>query len=187
MPNLTDTELYVRLRQNDKEALAQLYDRYEKLVYSFAYRMTKDRTLAEETVQEVFVKLWRTNAEYDESKGKFSSWLLTITRNKALDLIRKSAAKPTVEFEERDSLKETAETPDDILEEKTKNQAVRKAVARLKEEQRTIIELFYFKGLTQDAIAQQTGLPLGTVKGRIRLALKHLRKYIDEEGGKANV
>lgn len=177
-----DVELYKRLVHQDKMALEALYNRYEKLIYSFSYRMTKDPKLAEEVVQEVFMKLWKTHAPYAEEKGKFSSWLLTMTRNLALDLIRKQS-RPAVEFEERDSLQEASETPDTMLEEKEQTRLVRRAVTKLKQEQQHIIELFYFQGLTHEKIADRTGLPLGTVKGRIRLALKHLKSHIHEEGG----
>ncbi|KIL47127.1 RNA polymerase sigma factor [Jeotgalibacillus campisalis] len=181
-----DIELYQQVLQRDKNALESLYDRYQKLIYSFSYRMTKDTTLAEEVVQEVFIKLWNSHSSYSEEKGKFSSWLLTMTRNTALDHLRKQSSKPAVEFEERDSLRETAETPSDLLEEKEKKLLIRRSVQKLKKEQRHIIELFYFQGLTHEKISHRTGLPLGTVKGRIRLALKHLKTYIHEEGGKAN-
>lgn len=186
MSDVRDIELYNRLVQRDKEALELLYDRYEKLVYSFSYRMTRDATLAEEVVQEVFIKLWNPHAPYTEDRGKFSSWLLTMTRNLSLDLIRKQSARPTVEFEERDSLTDPSETPEEWLETNEQNRFVRKAVRKLKKEQQYIIELFYFQGLTHEKIADQTGLPLGTVKGRIRLALKHLKAFIQEEGGKVN-
>ncbi|TDL30687.1 sigma-70 family RNA polymerase sigma factor [Jeotgalibacillus sp. S-D1] len=178
-----DIELYKRLVQQDKMALETLYNRYEKLIYSFSYRMTKDPKLAEEVVQEVFMKLWKTHAVYSEEKGKFSSWLLTMTRNMALDLIRKQSKRPTVEYEERDSLQEASETPEVMLEEKEQTRLVRRAVTKLKKDQQHIIELFYFQGLTHEKIADRTGLPLGTVKGRIRLALKHLKTHIHEEGG----
>ncbi|PPA68867.1 RNA polymerase sigma factor [Jeotgalibacillus proteolyticus] len=181
-----DLDLYQNLVNGDKKALEALYDRYEKLVYSFAYRMTKDPELAEEVVQEVFIKLWNPHSPYSSEKGKFSSWLLTMTRNTALDFLRKQANKPTVEYEERDSPQEAADSPGELLEVKEQSQLVRRAVQRLKKDQKQIIELFYFQGLTHEKIAVRTGLPLGTVKGRIRLALKHLRTHINEEGGKVN-
>ncbi len=80
MDTYTDSQLYARIRTKDQAALEELYDRYERLVYSFAYRMTQNAQMAEDTVQEVFIKLWKEHAPYTEDKGKFSSWLLTMTR-----------------------------------------------------------------------------------------------------------
>nr|WP_318540559.1 sigma-70 family RNA polymerase sigma factor [Terribacillus saccharophilus] len=84
-----DVELYTMTQQGDKQALETLYDKYEKLIYSFSFRMTQQQEIAEEAVQEVFLKLWTKRDIYSEQKGKFSSWLLTVTRHTCIDLIRK--------------------------------------------------------------------------------------------------
>ncbi len=95
---MTDLELYERVRQKDKEALETLYDRYERILYAFVLQLTKDRDLAEEAMQEVFIKLWRGGGIYDESKGKFRSWFFTMSRHVAIDLIRKR--KPDLQLDE---------------------------------------------------------------------------------------
>ncbi|WP_421383728.1 RNA polymerase sigma factor [Bacillus salacetis] len=181
---LKDIELYQKVLHNkDSSALRQLYRKYEKLIYSFSYKMTGNQEAAEEVVQEVFMKLWKKHAPYDESKGKFSSWLLTMTRNACLDALRKYKKHETVEYIEKDSLQVTYETPEDIVEWKEKGTAVRECIALLKKEQQHIVHLFYFKGKTQQAISKSMDTPLGTVKGRIRLALKHLQQCLQGKGG----
>ncbi|WP_226645952.1 RNA polymerase sigma factor [Mesobacillus subterraneus] len=172
-----DIELYARLQAKDKRALELLYDRYEKLLFSFAYRMTGRRDLAEEIVQDVFLKLWTKPGMYDETKGKFSSWILTVTRYASIDCLRKKDENH-VELEDRDALKSTEPSVEEVAEWKEKRSEIRVAINQLAEEQQQIVELFYFKGLSQQKIADTFQIPLGTVKGRIRLALKHLHKTI---------
>ncbi|MFC0524484.1 RNA polymerase sigma factor [Pontibacillus salicampi] len=173
-----DIELYEKVTKQDKQALEQLYDRYEKLLFSFAYRMTNRRDLAEEIVQDVFLKLWTKPGLYDSSKGKFSSWLLTITRNKSIDEMRKKNEN-TYEMDERDSLHEDQPSIDDQVIWKEEGENLKEAIHTLGTEQQEIIELFYFKGFSQAKIADKVQIPLGTVKGRLRMALKHLRKHVD--------
>ncbi|WP_246938864.1 RNA polymerase sigma factor [Bacillus pinisoli] len=183
MVELDDKDLYVRVLRQEKSALEQLYIRYEKLIYSFSYRMMQDTGLAEEVTQEVFIKLWRGLGQYDESKGKFSSWLLTMTRNTAIDLLRKRKRENVVELEDRDALQSPEESVEDLVEWKEKGEDIRAAVNTLKEDQQVIINLFYFKGYTQQKISDLCNIPLGTVKGRLRLALKHIRTYLEKERG----
>ncbi len=186
MSDNLDYDLYQRILNKDPQAMEQLYERYEKLVFSFSYKIMNDASLAEEVVQEVFIKLWRSHSPYSADKGKFSSWLLTMVRNSAMDLIRKNKKNETYEYVENDSLQVAEETPDSIYEWKENRSFLLRAVKKLKADQQEMIHLFYFKGLTQREIADRTQLPLGTVKGRIRLALKHLRGNIDEEGGQGH-
>lgn len=181
---LTDIDLYQKVvHEQDSQALRQLYQKYEKLIYSFSYKMTQDQEVAEEAIQEVFLKLWKKHAPYDQSKGKFSSWLLTMTRNTCLDALRKRNRHETVEYIEKDTLRVSEETPADILEWKERGSTIQECVSALKEEQQEIVQLFYFNGLTQQAISKKTDTPLGTIKGRIRLALKHLKACLKGKGG----
>lgn len=184
--SFTDEELYERIRAKDSQALEALYDKYERLVYSFAYRMMQDAQRAEDIVQDVFSRLWREHAPFEATKGKFSSWLLTMTRNRCLDVIRKSAKQQEVGLFEQDA-DETSDTlndsPEQAVEWKEKRERIREALSHLKEDQRKIVELFYFHGYSQDRISRDLDIPLGTVKGRIRLALQHLRKRLEPERG----
>ncbi|GAK02183.1 RNA polymerase sigma-70 factor [Geomicrobium sp. JCM 19037] len=159
-----DVDVYVRLRQGDKDALELMYDRYGKLLYSFSYKMTEDQQFSEEIVQEVFIKIWTQKSSYDETKGKFSSWLLTITRNTVIDHLRKKR-----ETASEIATKEMAEDPDPSVEDQVewneKRGVVREAIEQLKPEQQNVIVLFYYRGLSQQKIADQCDIPLGTVKG----------------------
>ncbi|MEK3855968.1 RNA polymerase sigma factor [Cytobacillus sp. FSL H8-0458] len=186
MSEIKDAELYRGILQKDSQALEKLYDRYEKLLYSFIYKMTQDPQLSEEIIQEVFMKLWRKHSSYSEDKGKFSSWLLTLTRNTALDVMRKQKPHESLEFKENDSISIDSKNPENIAEWKEQGNLVKRAVAKLKGDQQKMIDLFYYKGLTHQKISEQTELPLGTVKGRLRLALKHLRTHLEKEGGESN-
>ncbi|OXS79202.1 RNA polymerase sigma factor [Domibacillus enclensis] len=177
-----DFELYERIQAADKQALETLYERYEKLLFSFALRMTGRRDLSEEIVQDVFMKIWTKPNLYDRSKGKFSSWLLTVTRNASIDSMRRKNEQ-TEALDERDSLKSNEPAVEDLVQWKEEGTVLRHAIAQLAEEQREMIELFYFKGLSQRAIAEERNIPLGTVKGRIRLALKHLKGHLSTGKG----
>lgn len=177
MEKSADAILYSQVRSGDKEALESLYDRYEKVLFSFLYKMTGERDLAEEALQEVFIKVWRGKGEYDESKGKFTSWLFRMGQNAAIDLIRKQK-KPSVPLDEVAEMESGEPAVETLAEWQDKKEQVASAVSALSEEQQTIINLFYFKGYTHEAIAELCGIPLGTVKSRIRLALKKLKKTL---------
>lgn len=178
---MTDMELYERVRQKDQAALEMLYDRYERILYAFVLQLTQDRDLAEEAMQEVFIKLWRGGGIYDETKGKFRSWLFTMSRHVAIDLIRKR--KPDLQLEE--SFAEAIPSPSPSVEAEVEWQEERSqietAMAGLSAEQQQVVRLMYFQGLSQQKIADTCGIPLGTVKGRIRLALKQLRRHLSRE------
>ncbi len=169
----TDVELFNRASANDEHALELLYNRYEKLLFSFSFRMTKNKFLAEEVVQDVFTKIWSKQQNYDASRGKFSSWILTVTRNATIDMLRKKKETP-YELDERDALHDSGPSTEDQVEWNEKREQIHEAMKHLTGEQREIIELFYFKGMSQSNIAKKCDIPLGTVKGRVRLALKHL-------------
>ncbi|WP_330981691.1 RNA polymerase sigma factor [Pontibacillus halophilus] len=186
---MNDEELYQRLLNGDKEALEALYDKYEKLLFSMAYRTCQQNEMAEEAVQELFLKLWTRRAKYDSTKGKFSSWLLTVMRYTAIDLLKKKENQ-NYTLEDNKDYDEYEPSTEDLLEWKERGEMLRKAVQTLSNEQASIVNLFYFKGLTQREIADHLNLSLGTVKGRIRLALKHLKKelgQLKEKGGLGDV
>ncbi|MCP8969978.1 RNA polymerase sigma factor [Ectobacillus ponti] len=175
--NDQDVSLYQSVLQGDRQALEQLYDKYEKLLFSFAYRMTGRKELAEEAVQDVFLKLWTKKGLYDSTKGKFSSWLLTITRNASIDLLRKN--KQTLQMAEvPEALASQEPGVEELVEWKEEGARLREAMSELGEEQKAIVDLFYFQAMSQQSIADVCQIPLGTVKGRIRLALQHLRKHL---------
>lgn len=170
---LVDAASVARVAGGDAVALRELYERYGKLVYSFAYRLTADATLAEECVQDVFVTLWRRAGDFDPSRAKLTTWLFTVARNRAIDLGRQKARRPELREELEPS--GSAADPADLASETDASQRLAEAMAELPEEQLAVLRLAYFDGLSHTEISDLTGIPLGTVKGRARLALERLR------------
>lgn len=162
------------------EALERLYDRYSSLVFSVALRVLTDRPLAEDVTQEVFLRLWRRPWSYDPERGRFRSWLMSVTRNRSIDERRRVVRRLRLEEREDDRRPDPPATGrfydpqlETVLAEERR--AVREAMTRLPPAQREVIELAYFGGLTQVEIAARTGEPLGTVKTRVRLGIQKLR------------
>jgi RNA polymerase sigma-70 factor (ECF subfamily) len=172
----TDRATMERLASGDLGALVRLYERYGAMAFSIAYRITGDRTAAEDVVQEAFLGAWRNAARYVDARGSVRTWLLAIVHHRAIDAIRRR--RPTTELPEPESSLPAALTlPDTWAEvsERLDRDAVLAALSSISEVQREAIELAYFGGLTQTEIAERTGVPLGTVKGRMRLGLQGLR------------
>lgn len=168
-----DRELMQRLVRHDQAALAELYDRYANLIYSMAVRVLGSPTLAEETTQDVFMEVWNRPTAWDASRGRLSSWLLTVTRYTAIDRLRREKRSPDVaEFAPDES------APSDLARDPMweDGQALRGLLARLPTEQAQVIELAFFYGLTHSEMAESLGLALGTVKTRVRLGLQKLRE-----------
>ncbi|MFC0189756.1 RNA polymerase sigma factor [Fictibacillus aquaticus] len=179
MGTISDFELYERIQKDDREALELLYERYEKLLYSFAFKILQQKELSEDAVQEVFIKIWRNKRTYSKEKGKFSSWMLTVTRNACIDLLRKRS-KTETELSDENLQIPASENVEKTVEWREEREQLQSAISTLSEEQKKMVELFYFKGESQQKISESCGVPLGTVKGRIRLALQHLRKKYNE-------
>lgn len=167
-----------RIAERDPKALEWLYDHYERAVYSFAYRFVGDAMLAEEIVQELFMRIWNQAKPYDASQGKLSTWIFAITRNIAIDQLRKKQNRTAKQTEDAELF---AAIPDGRMstEEEASNNLmatiVKEAVKELNEEQRKVLDWIYFQGLTHQEVSVGKGIPLGTVKSRLRLALKQLR------------
>jgi RNA polymerase sigma-70 factor (ECF subfamily) len=176
----SDAGLMAELGEGHVEALERLYDRYSSLVFSVALRVLTDRPLAEDVTQEVFLRLWRRPWSYDPERGRFRSWLMSVTRNRSIDERRRVVRRLRLEEREderRPDPPATGRFHDPQLETvlAEERRAVRDAMTRLPPPQREVIELAYFGGLTQVEIAAQTGEPLGTVKTRVRLGIQKLR------------
>jgi RNA polymerase sigma-70 factor (ECF subfamily) len=172
----TDREIMDRLAKGDLGALDGLYEHYGAMAFSIAYRITGDRTAAEDVVQEAFLGAWRNAARYVDARGTVRTWLLSIVHHRAIDAIRRR--RPTIELPETDaSLPDVLTFPDtwDEVAQRIDRATVVGALAAISTVQREAIELAYFGGLTQTEIAERTGVPLGTVKGRLRLGLAGLR------------
>jgi RNA polymerase sigma-70 factor (ECF subfamily) len=168
--------LMERVRGGDRVAFERLYDAYHRLVYGVALRMLGDVSSAEDVTQSVFLTLWSAPERY--RTGNFAAWIARVTRNRALDLLRARASHP-VDGEIPATLPE-----DDVLEDVAAAhldaERVRAALARLPAEQREPIELGFFAGITHQEIAKRTGVPLGTIKTRIRAGLRKLRDALEK-------
>jgi RNA polymerase sigma-70 factor (ECF subfamily) len=185
---LEDVQLLQGIARGDQEALLVLHQRYVNLVYSMAWRVLQDVGLAEEVTQDIFLKLWHKGDRYDATRGRFSSWLLSITRFAAIDRLRREGRQPR-QAELSIGDEDNATALDRLLPTDhaawERGQHLRLVLAQLPPDQRQIIELAYFGGLTHSELAEYLGLPLGTVKGRLRLGMEKLRSlWLDETGKK---
>lgn len=185
MTHISDDELMKLIRERRREALEEVYDRYAKLVYSFAYRCTKDDADAAEIVQTVFSRIWTSAASYRPEKGRFSSWLLTITRNIAIDLLRRKRRQPVavpLDDAMADRLADDrVPTPEQAAMRASDREKIRAAYRHLSDAQRRLIELFYWQGYALSEIAELNGEPVGTVKSRLHQALLIFRKHLGGE------
>ncbi|HST19434.1 MAG TPA: sigma-70 family RNA polymerase sigma factor [Gaiellaceae bacterium] len=160
----------------DVRALEQLYRRYGRLAFSIAFRITGDRSTAEECTQDAFLALWKHAAEFDPARGRLSSWLFTVSRNAAIRAVRRR--RPTVEPDETE-LASSDPAPDELVLAADAAEDVARAMAELPPPQLEVVQLAYFDELSQTEIAERLSLPLGTVKGRMRLALDRLRASLE--------
>lgn len=178
---LSDLQLVKQVRLGDPAALEQLYDRYGRAIFNLAYRMLQDAHVAEEVVQDVFTKVWQKADLYSPEQGKFSTWILQVTRNRTLDVIKSRKRKPQ-EVLDRDSTLHNHVDPrpatDEIALQNLESEQVRSSLDTLSGEQRRIIEWIYFQGMSHQEITERFEIPLGTVKSRARLALQHLRNRL---------
>jgi RNA polymerase sigma-70 factor (ECF subfamily) len=178
--NAEDVALIRRMCDADETALGALYDRWMRSLYSLVVHLLKDPDEAEDVVEETFWQAWRKASSYEPSRGAVSTWLLTIGRRRALDRLRAKARRRedslTQEGRVLTEMPSAAPDPSQNAEGAERRAYVLAALADLPEEQREVLELGYFQGLTQTEIANATGQPLGTVKTRMRLAMQKLRE-----------
>ena len=178
---ISDNDLLKAIARGDETALAGCYDRYRLILFSLILRILHDRYEAEDCLQEVFLQVWRRAKDFDESRGRPFTWLVTIARSRALDRLRASGSRARLateaEAEPRESMGDASE---DALRSE-EGAIVRRALAELPEEQRRALFMAYFEGLTQTEIAARLGDPLGTVKTRMRSGLMKLRELLGEK------
>lgn len=183
---LSDEQLVARLKDSDGTAFTVLYERLGALVFSTSLRVLGDVTAAEDITQEVFLRLWRQPDSFDAMRGRFVTWLLSVTRNRAVDELRSRGRRqrreePLPEMFDRNLLAADSADPAWSAQLAEERRAVRAALATLPPEQRLAIEMAYFKGMTQQEIASELGQPLGTVKTRIRLGMQKLKATLVRE------
>jgi RNA polymerase sigma-70 factor (ECF subfamily) len=167
-----DLSLLALVRKGDEQAMAALFDRYSKVVYSVALRVLRDPAAAEDVLQEVFMQVWRNPGSFTSTRGSLGGWLAVVARNRAIDTLRRR--RPTDSVDDvvlASSTNIAAEAERNSLMERA-----RSVIVTLPAEQRKTLEMAFFDGLTHAEIAELTGDPLGTVKTRIRSALLTLRK-----------
>jgi RNA polymerase sigma-70 factor (ECF subfamily) len=180
---LADEELMPLIGKKDPEAFEVFYDRHGGVAYSLAYRIVGERAAAEDVTQEAFISIWRSGARFDPTRGSVRSWMLSGVRNRAIDALRSKAGKaPKLTLDDESILEQRPAvelTDEEAMRHETAGE-VRGAIGRLPGEQSRVIELAYFGGFSQSEIARMLGVPLGTVKGRMRLGLKKIRGELAE-------
>lgn len=183
-----DEALMARLAAGDSAALSLLYDRYAVAVFSLVARIAGDRQIAEDLLQEVFVRVWQRAGTYQGSRGKPLTWVLGIAHNLAIDEVRRRRRRPA-EADARDedgqnvalqSLAAEDADPAELAWERLRRDQILAALQQLPPAQRTLIELAYFEGYTQSQLAARLGEPLGTIKTRTRLAVQKLRELLSD-------
>jgi RNA polymerase sigma-70 factor (ECF subfamily) len=181
---LEDAALIALVAQRDEAALAALYDRYSRLIFSVALRVVGQRQLAEEITLDTFQNVWQAAATFRQERGRFATWLMSVARHRAIDELRRLGVRPegnSIELNQAVSENlSRADSIEDIVSLDQRRDAVRQALAELPEPQRLALELAYFAGLTQQEIAERLNAPLGTIKTRMRMGMQKLRRALDE-------
>ncbi|MDP9055536.1 MAG: sigma-70 family RNA polymerase sigma factor [Acidobacteriota bacterium] len=177
-----DEELARRLQRREPDAMADLYDRFARLTYSVVFAIVRDTGIAEDLVQETFLRVWNRMHAFEAGRGALGPWVLAIARNRAVDHLRSLSARMERNAWELDVREHPSLFID--MEREVVNtdhaQLIRKAIAGLSANQQKVIELAYYEGLSQTEMADRMGEPLGTVKTWVRTALKHLREELGQ-------
>jgi RNA polymerase sigma-70 factor, ECF subfamily len=179
--DLADEELMQLVQRAEAAAFEVVYDRHAGAAFSLAYRMCGTRPLAEEVVQEAFLAIWRSGARYDRRRGSVRTWLLGITHHRAIDALRRGVVQDRHRASD-EGIEERFEAGERTEVEVARRESaadVREALDGLPEDQRRAIELAYFGGFTQSEIAEMLDVPIGTVKGRMRLGMAKLRGRLE--------
>jgi RNA polymerase sigma-70 factor, ECF subfamily len=179
---LADEDLISLVEGGDAEAFAVLYDRHGRPAYSLAYRMMGEKQAAEELAQNAFIKVWRGAGSYRAERASVRTWILSIVHNRGIDQLRSHASRRRLQ--EKIEASAASSQPSEAFAEtwrNTQSEQVREALNTLPKEQLKILELAYFSGYTHVEIAELLGVPLGTVKGRMRAGLKKMRAYFGSQ------
>ena len=174
-PSYTESELVALLKQRTQTAFSYLYDNYAPALYSVIFSVLQDKELANDVLQEVFIKVWKQIDQYNPEKGRLFTWLVNVSRNASIDTLRSRSYQDQRQNRELTSNVYTAAGSTNIETDKI---GLRKIVNNLKEEYKVLVELAYFQGYTQDEISKFLNIPLGTVKTRLRSALIQLKDFL---------
>lgn len=172
-------DLIAGLKDRDAQSMSYLVNNYSAAIFGVISRIVSNDSVAQEVLQDAFMKFWEKIDQYDPSKGRLFTWMMNISRNLAIDKLRSREIKKNektddisnyvIELGERSSLSQNI----DVI-------GIRETLANLREEEKFVLEMTYFKGYTQSEIADEFEIPLGTVKTRLRMAIKHLREFLKE-------
>ncbi|MCU0438299.1 MAG: RNA polymerase sigma factor [Raineya sp.] len=175
----SENELVSQLQNKNTKAFEYLYDNYAPTIYGVVVRIVGSEEIAQDVVQEAFVKVWSSMAQYSTEKGKLFTWVLNIARNTAIDKLRSKEIK---QIQKNDSLNLKAhKRTDDTTQQMSEYIGFKEIMDKMKDEHKIIIELMYFEGYSQSEIAEKLSIPLGTVKTRARNALEHLRNLLKSD------
>lgn len=185
IPSNDDVSLLTRIAQGDQAALSALYDRYAKIIYAFSVKSLRSVEESEEVVMDVFAQVWRIGDRYDAQKGRVDTWLFTIARSRILDRVRKlqrtqRATTFSIDAVEIQPQADSVDLFEEVFIAERRNRMMA-AMKTLPDEQRFVLELAYYQGLSHSQIAAQTGISLGTIKTRIRLGLNKLKSILATE------
>jgi RNA polymerase sigma-70 factor, ECF subfamily len=185
-PEPTDEQLMAAICKGEESAIEVLYERYHRYAYSLAYRILRDPVAAEDIVQDAFLSIWRKASSYQAQNGSVQSWIQAIVRHRAIDKIRASAHRvyQLTPLQADNEQEPPSEQPDvwDQAWQNEQHRIIREVMVQIPSEQRMVIELAYFGGLTHAEISEQCHIPLGTVKGRMRLGLQKMKSLLAERG-----
>ncbi len=174
----SDEQILEAVGRGDHDALGVLYDRFGRLAYGLAFRILRDRTLAEDAVQEAFLAVWRSADAYKRERAKPSTWILTVVHRRAVDLVRREERRRGEPLEA--APEPTSGPADEDATLRKRRAAVQAALTELPGDQRQALELAYYGGLTQSELAERLGVPLGTIKSRMFAGLGQLRERLAE-------
>ncbi len=178
----SDVDLLHAVARGDEGALARLYDQYQVILFSLLLRILNSREEAEDVLQEVFLQVWKRAGDFDDTRGRPFTWLVTLARSRGIDRIRQLGARQRLaDSAAQNAPDEASDAVTDTLHSEQK-EIVARALASLPEEQRRTLNLAYFEGLTQSEIAEKLDTPLGTVKTRMRSGMIKLRELLGEQG-----
>jgi RNA polymerase sigma-70 factor (ECF subfamily) len=171
----SETHIAQLLQEKNRQVIEQLYDQYSAALFGIVLKIVQSQELAEDVLQETFVKIWSNGSTYDAAKGTIFTWMLNNARNTAIDKLRSGNNKKKAQVNDLDQIL-TSEHLHPTAELSVDHIGVTEIVDGLEEKYRELIDLVYFKGYTQEEITQNLGLPLGTVKSRLRIAMRELRR-----------
>lgn len=176
---VNDQELVAMLRKQDSQGMSLIYDKYSAALYGVVLKIVRSEEAAQDVLQEAFLKIWKNGATYDDTKGRLFTWMLNITRNTAIDALR---SRPFRNQEKTQSIDNNVYSNIQLSTETQVNHiGLQSVLDKLDEKYRKIIDLIYFEGYTQQEIEDEFEIPIGTVKTRVRIALRELRKLLGEE------